>query len=1190
MKHKLYTRLLSLALAVGLVIGMLPSAAAVDAVGGGAGQAITLANGESVSFTLPVKLYGDDGTDLSSTKTVEISIQNGGTVSLPGNYTNGIETISSGDKTYNYDYVAAGFNGESINQLQAGLVSTNTDDGVVIDSGGGIGDSWRILKYTTTYTYAVWYGNKPNSATSANVIATRSYTEEYKQRQKRFIGWYNDGDPYDYKTNPLQKQVDQKTIHFMYDKDGTLVPDKELTRDKIVTLNDDGTYDLTLTVSGAAGSITNPQKMDVLVIFDRSNSMDDYNRLENVKTAAKSLVNTLQGNKAIDARYSIVTFSSKNDSFNGNGTADDSWYHLGWSEWKKTGSDRNPSNNIADSINKISPWGGTNYQAGIRKGITQLNSCRSGAQKVVIFLTDGLPTYRIGGGNGKDDDSGKNISAAVQEIKGMNADAFYAIGVGNDFTKPSSTPVQNLNQLCNNVKAKQTGLFTVGDNGSSSDLEEIFQNIAGDAVSILCSNVTVTDTLSENVEIVTGGSGTPTSDDFTITVENQNGQQVATGKGSVQVDGVTITASYNEATRQIVLDFPDNYQLKKGYTYKVTTKIQATEAAYEAYRNNGNSYPDTGDEGTGTYAGQDGLYTNNKATVDYTYNGKNYSAEYPMPVIQLKPGTLTITKQITGDLENADITALKNNLTFTVNLNGEESSYKLNEFTPGADNTYSLTINGLSPVTDYTVTENNATVTGYTLQTTKENDTGTVTKGGSATAKFVNDYQNTKNEYPVRFYLEGVGSGVSDYPYSDAWAKLNSWLSGGFANVTTSDTPMTEFKSLQGETGYDASVSGGSTTGGIAGHANVLTWLEKYKVAPAIDVNDISAVLNELVDMYPAIANASVTSVGGKAYTVNEIIKNPDDFQIVYTQITQNHDQLIEYYKGNGSLAAGQDSYHVHLSIRKNPGDLTITKTFSGVENLPDTFAIEVKDSANTLVDTLTLDDASYDGNTYTWTLENLNEDTYTVTETGMNVEDMSLSATMKVTDEDTTTPETVKETTAKVKVADNKTSTVEIANSYSAADGTLNINKKVTEFANNGKPVFDFKLTAQDGTVYYYHVDMTGTVVNTAKAATPDGGVTLPVGDYTIEELSNQNYTLESVAGATANNDGTYKVTITPNGTTTVTFTNNPKDTNIPTDGSATENKVLDIKDGVIAWKPTPVEYGKDHNENIHPDDEPAE
>lgn len=757
MKHKLYTRLLSLALAVGLVIGMLPSAAAVDTVGD-AGQPVTLGNGGEVSFTLPVKLYGDDGTDLSSAKTVNIPIVNGQTVQLPGEYTQGIETISSGDKTYNYDYVAAGFNGERINQLQAGLISTSTDDGVVIDSGGGIGDSWRILKYTTTYTYAVWYGNKPNSATSASVIATRSYTEEYKQRQKRFFGWYNDGDPYDYKTNPLQKQVDKKTIHFMYGKEGTLVPDKELTRDKIVTLNDDGTYDLTLTVSGAAGSITNPQKMDVLFIFDRSNSMNNYSRLTYVKTAAKSLVNTLQDNKAIDARYSIVTFSSKNDTNYGNGTADDSWYHLGWSEWKKTGSDYRPSNNIADSIDEISPWGGTNYQAGIRKGITQLNSCRPGAQKVVIFLTDGLPTYHIGGGNGQNDNYKENIGGAVQEIQGMKADAFYAIGVGSDFDNQWSTPVQNLNKLCNNVQANQTGLFTVGDNGSSSDLEKVFKDIAGDAVSILCSDVTVTDTLSENVEIVTSGSGTPVPNDFTITVENQNGQQVVTGKGSVQVDGVTITASYNAETRQIVLDFPDDYQLKKGYTYKVTTKIQATEAAYEAYRNNGNSYPNTGDKGTGTHAEQAGLYTNNKATVDYTYNGKNYSAEYPMPVIQLKPGTLTITKQITGDLENADITALKNKLTFTVNLNGTKSSYTLNQFTPGANNTYSLTIGGLSPNTEYAVTESGAEILGYVLDASSTGEKGTIAKGGTATAAFTNKYTPDTGSLTITKTVVGLDS------------------------------------------------------------------------------------------------------------------------------------------------------------------------------------------------------------------------------------------------------------------------------------------------------------------------------------------------------------------------------------------------------------------------------------------------
>lgn len=1176
MKHKLYNRLLSLALAVGLVIGMLPCAAAVDTVGD-AGQPVTLGNGGEVSFTLPVKLYGDDGTDLSSQKSINIVIEDGQTVQLPGEYTQGIETISSGNKTYKFSYVADSMNGSAVSELKAGMLTetkTSTE-------GGGWRDDWKEVTTTTTNTYIVWYGNKPTSTTASNIIASRSSSNSTTQRYERkwdwdwgWSDWYKVGNPTTTET-PLSTQSNKKTIHFMYDKDGTLVPDKELTRDKIVTLNGDGTYDLTLTVSGAAGSITNPQKMDVLFIFDRSNSMNNNSRLVNVKKAAKSLVTTLEDNEAIDARYSIVTFSSKNNSFDGNGTENDSWYHLGWTECKQTGTSWNPSNNIADSIDKISPSGGTNYQAGIRKGITQLNSCRSGAQKVVIFLTDGLPTYRIGGGNGSSDSGSYNINAAVEEIKEMNADAFYAIGVGNDFTKPSSTPVQNLNQLCNNVKAKQTGLFTVGDNGSSSDLEKVFKDIAGDAVSILCSDVTVTDTLSENVEIVTGGSGTPTSDDFTITVENENGQTVKTGQGSVTVDGVTITARYNEATRQIVLDFPDDYQLKKGYTYKVTTKIQATEAAYEAYRNNGNSYPDTGDQGTGTHAGQAGLHTNNKATVDYTYNGKDYSAEYPMPVIQLDPGTLTITKQITGDLENADITALKNNLTFTVNLNGEESSYKLNEFTPGADNTYSLTIKGLSPVTDYTVTENNATVTGYTLQTTKENDTGTVTKGGSATAKFVNDYQNTKNEYPVRFYLEGVGSDAPNYPFIDDWAKLDAVFSGGYVAIPSANTCVYDDDLVIPNGTHQASDT-------ITGNNAVAQWLTDNQATPNLTVSDIKTALESLVALGNLSENTVLETVGNTQYTVEDILASPEDFELRYTQVAENTDVIQEYYKGNRN-GMYQQSYHVHLTVVRKPGDLTITKTFEGIDTPPTGFNIQVKDG-NTVIETLTLGNADSNQNgTYTWIITDIPEATYTIIENGTDVTDMVLHATF-----DGATTSTG--TTATIVVTGGVDKTVAITNSYSAADGKLNINKVVTEFANNGKPVFDFKLTAQDGTVYYYHVDMTGTAVNTEKAATPDGGVTLPVGDYTIEELSNQNYTLESVAGATANNDGTYKVTITPQGTTTVTFTNNPKDTNIPTDGSATENKVLDIKDGVIAWKPTPVEYGKDHNENIHPDDEPAE
>lgn len=77
----------------------------------------------------------------------------------------------------------------------------------------------------------------------------------------------------------------------------------------------------------------------------------------------------------------------------------------------------------------------------------------------------------------------------------------------------------------------------------------------------------------------------------------------------------------------------------------------------------------------------------------------------------------------------------------------------------------------------------------------------------------------------------------------------------------------------------------------------------------------------------------------------------------------------------------------------------------------------------------------------------------------------------------------------------------------------------------------------------------------------------------------------MNSVDGATANNGGIYTVTIKPQETTTVTFTNDPNNTDIPTDGSATENRVESAAGGVIVWKKDPVEYGKDEgHDNITP------
>lgn len=482
-----------------------------------------------------------------------------------------------------------------------------------------------------------------------------------------------------------------------------------------------------------------------------------------------------------------------------------------------------------------------------------------------------------------------------------------------------------------------------------------------------------------------------------------------------------------------------------------------------------------------------------------------------------------------------------------------------------------------------------------------------VQAGKTVSAELKNVYlQDTSDEYPVRFYLEGIEKNrvTENYTFKDEWATLNADLIGGFANVTSTLYEGEGYPNLNGEQGYDSAVTGGSVPGGIQGHSNVETWLEKYKCAPNIDTDNIANVLDDLIKMYPQIANVPVTVVGNEEYTVSEIKQtlqtDPDAFQIVYTQVTKNHDAITEHFRGNGSVTDGQDSYHVHLSIRKNPGDLTITKTFAGLEadQIPSEFAIQVKASNGTLIDTLSLNEATLKDDTYTWTLENLNEDTYTVTETGTDVENMVLSATINVTDNDTATPETVNKTTAKVKVADNETSTVAITNTYTLAEQTLKVYKNLSGFANEGKPVFSFKIwDLETDDVWYYHIDMTNKTLNQDE---PVIELTLPAGhEYRVEELSNQNYRFVKLEqDGTVINPLQSRALLIPTGgditlekDTKLVFYNDPVNSNIPTDGGATENTVTSVSEGVITWKQEPDEYGKDPNHNnINPNDEPAE
>ena len=399
---------------------------------------------------------------------------------------------------------------------------------------------------------------------------------------------------------------------------GTVEESRTLAHEKYVKDNGNGTYDLTLTVSGAVGTIAKKEKLDIVLVVDTSGSMQGRN-MTNTKTAVSNLVSAI-GNKedTIDARWKLVTFASS--------------ANIRTSDWTTGYS-------VNRTVRTLSGNGGTNYQDALVKAERAVSSAREDATSIVIFLTDGEPTFYLrshnqisnsgtatrGGGNYT---TRNDYNGAIIGAKALTCNRFYAIGIGlgnNVYNGMSGL------QLLQNVANAVTAGTREAKNVSVDQVANIFDDIASDITTLLCSDVTITDTLSEYVDLV-GNT------DLKISVYNEDGSLVKEGINSIQVDGANLKALYDPHTRKITLDFPDDYQLKAGYTYQVTAVVQPNETAKTEYNQFG--YPHVGDEGTdaegnNTSSGKKGFHSNTEAEISYTYNNKKEKDTYPMPVVQL---------------------------------------------------------------------------------------------------------------------------------------------------------------------------------------------------------------------------------------------------------------------------------------------------------------------------------------------------------------------------------------------------------------------------------------------------------------------------------------------------------------------------------------------------------------------------
>lgn len=422
-------------------------------------------------------------------------------------------------------------------------------------------------------------------------------------------------------------------------------------------------YTLHLTASGdsTSSTVTTATPADIVLVMDKSDSMNSDNRDTNARNAAIALANkllTAQNSALPEAqrvRMAVVTFSKS---------------ALLKQEFTTS------SSKIGDAVSQ-KPGGGTNWEAALE----QANNLRGrpGVKKHIIFLSDGNPTYRTssysgcysysflwgntahpeyttkadcetngyswgknpdgssGGvyGAGGSDEYGFNYAAALAEAKNRGDAALYVVKTAADANK--------MDDLASEANAVNGVEF---DGTNPANLTKAFDQIYSSITSSAKIKVfSITDTLSQWVDPVEF-AGAANGADITqyVTVKNGN----TTLKSGY-------TATYNSDSRTVTVTFngTDGIVVKKTDVIDVSFKVKPSDAAYADYAS-GNNYPDTGDANTGDVsAGQRGYYSNADAKLNYCVltevnnvtSCEPTEAVYPHPVVQVKLGKIKIVKQ-----------------------------------------------------------------------------------------------------------------------------------------------------------------------------------------------------------------------------------------------------------------------------------------------------------------------------------------------------------------------------------------------------------------------------------------------------------------------------------------------------------------------------------------------------------------
>ena len=354
------------------------------------------------------------------------------------------------------------------------------------------------------------------------------------------------------------------------DYDGSKVTTQNVGRiwtDKTVQAIDGGKSDFLTTLSAMSSTsdttslVSKP--LDIVMVLDASGSMDDSmgggdstKRIVALKNAANHFIDTIaEQNKGIEDaekqhKVAIVKFAGKKKDEIGNDTyRDNNGNKCNHSQTMKplTPCVGDDATSLKETVNSIKPNGATQADFGMQlaQGIT---SEREGAQKIVVFFTDGSPTSS----NGFEAEVAKDAINTAKTIKSGGA-TIYTIGIFNGAKPdddPTSNDTSNKNKFMHAVSSnypEATSSVSHGLFGKKWNVN--FGNpIAGASYYKSATNAAELDQVFKDISsAITSGKGFPTK----VEGNNPNGSGYITFEDELgafmQVDSFT-GAEYNGKT------------------------------------------------------------------------------------------------------------------------------------------------------------------------------------------------------------------------------------------------------------------------------------------------------------------------------------------------------------------------------------------------------------------------------------------------------------------------------------------------------------------------------------------------------------------------------------------------------------------------------------------------------------------